>query len=708
MKHKGNHRLFRSINKCLLVVFMSHTLLGCVQDFPEQVQVNTWDMYRTLAYYKYVERDTLKYNAARFLIENMPYHYSNARIYQDNDTLARWMRETDSIYYSFVQGCTMEDFPWDTLWHVKKARREVIEADTLPNVIVDYRRLCDLSELDFNFLTKHIDNAFRVWRESPFAKNLNFDEFKEYILPYRCVEGYGFLESGQTFNNLFSKYVMADTAADLRTTLQYYNATINNLRDMNGKTHRTRLAGVYDLYSRDFHDCVDVASYGCNILRACGIPVVVEHNICYRSLSGRHYHCSVYSDSTDTWQTFNAESSLPGDGDWAFAVTANIYRSTYAAQHDTPYFLKAASEYVPTELNDPCIKDVTSYLSTTVPITLSFKESTDNNLAYLATFHKASGGLMPVTWGVIDKRHRDVTFHNAMPNILYFPIYYKEFDVATFGQPFYVELVDSLPLIRTIPYTDVTDSARGSVLLTRKYPRKPKMLTVAEELVGSRFIGSKKGDFSDAVTLLEIKEPPLPALLTYPLIHTGCYKSYRFQASDEHPYAHISMLEWLAPDSYGYTNTMQPMRAHVLSPEDTVRVSFESHLMRMMDAPSWDKMSWKAEYDGNMQTSPSAYPNITLWLREPQVVTHVRFAPKNADNGVCAGDEYELRYWDDGWHSCGMVEAQYEYVEFHEVPKNKLYWLKNKSRGEEEMPFVLDENGQQKFIYYDLVDLYKD
>ena len=708
MKHKGNHIHKRTPANCLLALFVLPTLLGCVQDIPEQTQGNRWELYRTLAYYKYIERDTLKYAAARFLIENMPYHHSGVRIHKDNDTLARWRHETDSIYYSIVQGVKMNRFPWDSLGVVKKARREMIEADTLPDPVIDYSLLCDITELDFDFLSNHIDNAFRVWRESPFACNLNFDEFKEYILPYRCVEGYGFNETGGTYHDLFSNNVMADSTADLRTTIQYYNAAINNLRDMNGRTHRTRLAGLYDLYSRDFHDCVDVASYGCNILRACGVPVVVEHNICYRSLSGRHYHCSVYNDSTDTWQTFNPESSLPGDGDWAFAETANVYRSTYAAQRDTPPFLKAEGEYVPPVLDDPCIKDVTAYLAKTVSITLPFHENTNSNLAYLATYSRDWQGAIPVTWGVIDRSRGEVTFNHAMPGLLYFPVYYPDESYRTFGQPFYIELIDSVPVIRNIPYIDQADTSRISITLTRKYPRKPSMERVAEELVGGRFIGSRKGDFSDAVTLLEIKEAPQAAFLTYPLSHTGRYKSYRFQASEKNNHAHISMLEWLSPASCGYANTMPAMRRHVFSPYDTTAVTREKHLMRMMDAEKWEDMSWKAEYDGNMQTAPSVYPNITLWLKEPQVVTHVRFSPKNADNGIHAGDEYELRYWDDGWKTCGTAKAKYEYIEFSDVPRGKLYWLVNLTQGKEEMPFVIDEQGRQRFVYYDIMDIDND
>ena len=692
------HRPFLFL--CLLAVVTS-----CQLDLPTEAEGNRWELYRTLLYYKYIDRDTAKYAAARFLIDNMPYHYSSARILQDNDTLEWWRATTDSIYRSVVGGVRIDEYPWDRLHIVQKAHRGIIEAETLPDVAINRKWLCDIKEVTFGFLTDHIDNAFHVWRESPFARNLTFEEFKEYILPYRSVAGYGFNETGKRYNDMFAKYVLADSAADLRTAIQYYNTAVNVMRDINGKTRRRHPSGIYDLYSRDFHDCVDIANYGCNILRACGLPVVVEHNICYRSLPGCHYHCSVYNESDGTWQTFNAESSLPGDGDWAFAETANVYRSTYAAQKDTPPFLRADGEFVPASLNDPCMKDVTAYLAKTTSVTLPFKVKTGNKLAYLATFRKSNCGLIAVTWGLIDKKHGTVTFTNAMPGTLYFPVYYPNRNHKAFGKPFLIAMDGDSAMVRHLPYTSASSSEYNTLMLTRKYPRKPSMKHVAEELVGGRFIGSANGDFSDAVTLLEITKVPAPALLTYPLSHRGHYRSYRFQSSASHPHANISMLEWLAPDSHGYSNTMPAMRRHILAPSDTAAIRSESHLVRLMDADSWDRMLWKAEYDGNMQTAPSAYPNITLRLKEPQMVTHVRFAPKNADNGISAGDTYELHYWGEGWRSCGMVMADYEYVEFSHVPQGKLYWLENHSRGEEEMPFLIDAQGRQTFVYYDLSDM---
>ena len=84
-----------------------------------------------------------------------------------------------------------------------------------------------------------------------------------------------------------------------------------------------------------------------------------------------------------------------------------------------------------------------------------------------------------------------------------------------------------------------------------------------------------------------------------------------------------------------------------------------------------------------------------------------------ASDGACPlecndRDEYELRYWDNGWRRCGISKAKYEYIEFADVPHGKLYWLVNLTRGKEEMPFVIDEQGRQRFVYYDIMDIDND
>ena len=105
------------------------------------------------------------------------------------------------------------------------------------------------------------------------------------------------------------------------------------------------------------------------------------------------------------------------------------------------------------------------------------------------------------------------------------------------------------------------------------------------------------------------------------------------------------------------------------------------------------------EYDGNPQTSPEPYPTIHFMLREPQFVTKVRMMPLNADNGIVVGNQYELLYWDNGeWKKILSQQAKCNYITVG-VPFGSLLWLRNLTKGKEELPFYVDDNGQQRFIY---------
>jgi hypothetical protein len=353
--------------------------------------------------------------------------------------------------------------------------------------------------------------------------------------------------------------------------------------------------------------------------------------------------------------------------------------------------------------------DVTSRLRTTASVTLPMTAKTGNRLAYLATFSREFGGTLPVTWGVINPVTQTVTFENVVPDAIYFPVYYKGRELVAFGTPFTVSLSetpDGKPVISPIPFTDNSGQKSDTIstlTLTRKFPRKANMIRLSEELVGSRILGANKRDFSDAVTLLTLKNPLPPYFADYPLEKTGRYRYYRFQASEEHPHANISMLEWITESKYGYGNVLPPTRQHIVTSSDSLKLREDRHLVKLLDDESWEKMNWKAEYDGNMQTAPGAYPNITLWLKEPQVVTRVRMAPKNADNGIQSDDRFQLLYWDGEWKNAGLTRATHEYVTFHNVPQDKLYWLRNLDRGKEEMPFVIDK-GKQLFIYGDIIN----
>ena len=88
---------------------------------------------------------------------------------------------------------------------------------------------------------------------------------------------------------------------------------------------------------------------------------------------------------------------------------------------------------------------------------------------------------------------------------------------------------------------------------------------------------------------------------------------------------------------------------------------------------------------------------LTVDFGKPEQINQIRILPRNADNGITIGDNYELFYWDNDWISCGEKVAEYNFLQFDNIPTGTIYWLKNNSNGHEEQAFFYT-NGKQIYI----------
>ena len=103
-------------------------------------------------------------------------------------------------------------------------------------------------------------------------------------------------------------------------------------------------------------------------------------------------------------------------------------------------------------------------------------------------------------------------------------------------------------------------------------------------------------------------------------------------------------------------------------------------------------------FDGDILTSFDAPQGRGCWagldMGEPVKVDHIIYYGRGDGNAIEIGDEYELRYWDNGWKSMGRQRAKNVYVKYKNVPQNALYHLKNHTKGTDERIFTY-ENGKQ-------------
>ena len=112
----------------------------------------------------------------------------------------------------------------------------------------------------------------------------------------------------------------------------------------------------------------------------------------------------------------------------------------------------------------------------------------------------------------------------------------------------------------------------------------------------------------------------------------------------------------------------------------------------------------KLEYvtDGNILTyfqarDTSCY--LAYDLGESTLIERIVFSPRNDDNYIWPGDNYELFYQDgiNGWKSLGSKVATEREIDFL-VPQNALLWLRNRTKGREEQVFIY-KNGRQYFAF---------
>ena len=642
----------------------------------------------------YQKENKEKYKGACFLISNMIWNRQYYHITQSAPLLATKLNRADSSYYSIVKELSdtalyNERFNRQVLAKADQVYRKMMEASDFASPVIEAKEIMDISHINADFLRRQIEHSFKLRDNSPFVKPLKFEEFLEYVLPYRATD-LSAAESADVYAHLYNKYLHTDTTTTARNLVWRYNVTADRLRYWGGKYPFDHPIGRDEMFFLGWHDCASIADYGTMILRACGLPAALEYNIAYKFWNGQHYHVS--TPINGKWHTFSPESSLPLYRDSKFYEALNIFRLHFSRQTNNPYSLKASQEIIPDILADPRIEDVSHETGNTVKLSLPFNISTSNNLAYLGTFLSQEMGLRPVTWGVINKQTGTALFEHVVPDNLYFPVYLDENgDYHSFGEPFVViedKGQNNGYRLEHIKVTGTPTKAR----IERKFPRKPHLLQIARKIPGTYVLGADNPDFHNADTLGIIRNVPGTAWEDIELSTDRPYLYYRICGTGNPARVYLSEINFLTKRQYAYTNTMEAPQTHLLSAEENAQ------WVRLLDEPL-EKCRWKAEYDNNPQTAPDKWPDVTLMLKEPQYVHRIRYMAKHADNAVKSGAKYEIREWADGfWKKTATnIVSSNGIIEADNLKPGQLYWLRLKGEGKEELPFFIDDKGTQHF-----------
>lgn len=125
---------------------------------------NRIELEKVLNYYRNVKPDSLKSEAAKYLIINMPRHFSydihGQEYYDSIDSILNIIVDKNSIIKK------IEEYS-----DIHKGKINITE---------------DIKYIKSEYLIQNIEKSFELW-EMPWAKHLDFEEFCEYLLPYKLI-----------------------------------------------------------------------------------------------------------------------------------------------------------------------------------------------------------------------------------------------------------------------------------------------------------------------------------------------------------------------------------------------------------------------------------------------------------------------------------------------------------------------------------------
>lgn len=673
---------------CLGIVLIMLLAITCNAQKNDQLQESFRLMGHNLSGIKQLldrfhSTDRQKYHAARFLVDNLRWNCQYFQCINKDPRVDSLFSLADKKYWELVKQKKDTELVEDSFNHQVLAKkdqafRKQVESNSFTPPTIEEDEYSDSKHITADFLEKQIEHAFELRERLPWVKKMRFEDFCEYILPYRASDA-SLAINAKEYAHIYSKYLHTDTCTNVRRLIWRYNLTANRLRYWGGKYPYDMPCGITEMFFLGYHDCMQIADFCTNILRACGLPAAIEYNSAYKFWNGRHYHVSIPTEKG--WETFSPESELPTHRNPKFYESLNIYRIHFSIQKNNPFSLKNTEEIIPENLSDPRIEDVTREIGDVSKIQLPFNHQTKNRLAYLATFVSDEIGLLPVTWGVIDRQAHNVTFYNVVDDNLYFPIFLdEEGNYHSFSNPF-------IKTKQTISTLKQDSNLFVNVVLKRKFPRKPAMRRLAEKLPGTCIIASDSPDFVPADTLAIINTIPDTDWEEIEINPQQPYQYYRIVGTGTPQRVYLSEIRFITDRKYNYPNTMDLPDIKEKNPDQ----------VWLLDEP-YGQCCRKAEYDGNPQTAPDSWPDVTLKLHTAQYVTKLRYMIKHADNAIKEHERYSLYAWDDGFWKCIQKFEGKEFLNGHvKLKKGQLYWIRCSEQGHEELPFYINDQGIQIF-----------
>ena len=619
---------------------------------------NRLELKKVIKHYRTSDPDIEKKTAAKYIISNMPFHYS----YRDTSSINSYYRKALSILGTGPS----PDWQRDTLRQISDTQYSGITKDVV----------WDIKTITADYLIYNIDHAFKQWRCNPWSRHLSFEEFRDWVLPYKVVELQSFDAWRDTLFHHYSDSLGTIPESDIQRNSIFGAIEIvrNEIHckqsdmglrvlweDRGGLPMRSAETWVHMTYG----SCMDYVTMGVAVFRSLGLPAVVDQIPVWGRNNDGHSWYVFLDDHGREQATINSLIMPAGLQFYPYERIPKVWRNTYTINRNVVEYCNTAMYVHPFDFSH---MDVTDHYNLTSDLKIKIDKAKmkllkDKKYVYIAMAVSSDGP----DWRVLDfgkLKYGKACFENMGRNMLYIAMGFDGNNLIPISRPFVLQKNGK------IEYLDTDKKDMVSNDLRRKYYESYHVVNMRRRLLGGMFQSSDNMDFKDSDTLYVIENTEIPYLIEFNSPNPRRYWRY---ISPDDSWGSISELSFY--DEKGKKISGQGI-ANKEAGQDAIDRAFDGNLLSNFEVD---------QPNGNW---------VGFDMLKSVSVHFGSVSPRGDDNDICPGNEYELFYFDgEKWSSIGYNLAQTNQLHYNNIPVNTLLWLHDYTRGINERPFILRKDG---------------
>jgi len=630
-------KVFKNFVSLLCVIL----ILSCTGNQEEK----TYDQLRkaVLDHYR-GDKNPLKIKAARFLLDNMKERFSveGERVQRYSDSIRKYHQNGDSLHKKI--------FPLRSLSFQENIIR-------------------DINSVTPEYLIDNIDRSFAAWDEAGWKDQVCFEDFCEFILPYRIGnEPLEYWKKEIVHDSIFK--ATGDeiySCTDLKKAATLFIRKFHKINSGFKAKYGENAANIPDLPYSIFKlistgTCVDLSKVNMFPCRAAGIPITSDFTPRWANYRSDHVWPVIITKLKSYPFGYPVKDSLGIYRADTIRKPSKVYRNIFSGNPESHARQRGYCEFLPYFFNNPRLIDVTDkYIPTKdIKIPVLFNKGKDK-FGYLAINNRESWD--PVGWGRL--KFGAAKFPKIGFNALYLPAFVSEEGIKPFNYPFTVLKNGKIRYLKPD-----FDKVR-KVEIQRKSPLSRGIQKDIEKMIRSKFQASNDADFKNPETFYTITQYPD---VYYNEIKVNSPKKYRYvrYLGRDSTRCYIAELEF-------YTkNSNEPLKGKVIGTKGgkPLENAFDGDPLTYIEAT----------------LEPNRWVGLDLGV--PKEISRIRFEARNDKNHIIPGNFYELFYWDKEWKSLGEKKGTDKVLVYDNAPSGCLFLLKNYTEGKEEQIFTY-ENGKQ-------------